>query len=334
MYKYLDVNDKDYINNIEEIGKSIRYGKIVIFPTETVYAIGTNALNEKAVKRLYDVKKRSYNHPINLLVSDIQMIESVTNNISELEYKLMEKFFPGPLTIILNKNEKVPNIITAGSDKVGVRIPDNKIAQDIINSAKVPIAAPSANISGRPSITNIDDDIEKEFKHIEYIIDGGNSKIGLESTIVEVIEDEVHILRPGIITYEQIKNVCSKVKKDYENIKNKFNHYIPNYECILVYSKENKKMIEKIKQIAKLYSNPIILSTTENINEYCKMNIINIGSKFNLEEISKNIFKILRQIEKLNPDIVIIEGVEKDKLGIAIMDRLEKACKGNYIEIK
>ena len=334
MYKYLDVNDKDYINNIEEIGKSIRDGKIVIFPTETVYAIGTNALNEKAVKRLYDVKKRSYNHPINLLVSDIQMIESITNNISELEYKLMEKFFPGPLTIILNKNEKVPNIITAGSDKVGVRIPDNKITQDIINSAKVPIAAPSANISGRPSITNIDDDIEKEFKHIEYIIDGGNSKIGLESTIVEVIEDEVHILRPGIITYEQIKNVCSKVKKDYENIKNKFNHYIPNYECILVYSKENKKMIEKIKQIAKLYSNPIILSTTENINEYCKMNIINIGSKFNLEEISKNIFKILRQIEKLNPDIVIIEGVEKDKLGIAIMDRLEKACKGNYIEIK
>ena len=93
-------------------------------------------------------------------------------------------------------------------------------------------------------------------------------------------------------------------------------------------------MIEKIKQIAKLYSNPIILSTTENINEYYKMNIINIGSKFNLEEISKNIFKILRQIEKLNPDIVIIEGVEKDKLGIAIMDRLEKACKGNYIEIK
>ena len=334
MDKYLDLRKNIQYKSLKEPAQIIQNGGIVVFPTETVYGIGTNGLDEKAIEKLYNIKQRPFTKPISLLVSNIEMINKLAKDITELEYKLMEKFFPGPLTIILNKNEKVPNIITAGSDKVGVRIPNNKIAQDIINSAKVPIAAPSANISGRPSITNIDDDIEKEFKDIEYIIDGGNSKIGLESTIVEVIEDEVHILRPGIITYEEIKKVCSKVKKDYENIKDEFNHYIPNYECRLVYSKENKKMIEKIKQIAKLYPNPIILSTAENINEYCKMNIINIGSKFNLEEISKNIFKILRQIEKLNPDIVIIEGVEKDKLGIAIMDRLEKACKGNYIEIK
>lgn len=332
MYKYLNINDKEYANNIEKVGNAIREGKIVIFPTETVYAIGTNGLDYQAVKKLYDIKKRSYNHPINLLVSDIQMIENITMNITNLEYKLMEKFFPGPLTIILNKNEKIPNIVTSGSDKVGVRIPNDKIAQDLIKVAKVPMAAPSANISGKPSGTNIDD-IKDEFEDIEYIIDGGETKLGIESTIVQVIEDEIHILRPGNITYDDLKVISDKVIKDYEDEKDKFKHYIPSCKCVLVYSKHNKKMVDKIRDIASKYNKPLILSYTENIKEYGKINTIDIGFKFNLEEISKNIFKSLREIDKFNPDIVIIEGIEKIGIGIAIMDRLEKACQGNYIEI-
>lgn len=332
MYKYLNINDNEYINNVEKVGNAIRNGKIVIFPTETVYAIGTNGLDEKAVKNLYDIKKRSYDHPINLLVSDIKMIENITKSISKLEYKLMKEFFPGPLTIILNKNKKIPDIVTSGSNKVGVRIPNNKTAQEIIKSAGVPIAAPSANISGKPSGTNIDD-IKEEFENVEYIIDEGNSNLGLESTIIKVIEDEIHILRPGNISYDDLQKVSTKVIKDYEHEDNKFKHYIPNCKCILVYSKENQKIIDKIKEIAHRYNNPVILSTTENIKEYENINTIDIGSKLNLEEISKNIFKSLRKVDKLNSDIVIIEGIEKDKIGIAIMDRLEKACQGNYIEI-
>ncbi len=334
MYKYLNKS-----SNLSKVGKLIKDGEIVIFPTDTVYAIGTNGLDSKAVKRLYDIKKRDYKNPINLLVSSIEMIETIAENISDLEYKLMEEFFPGPFTIILNKKQIIPDIVTANSNKVGVRIPDNKIALEIINQAMVPIAAPSANISGKPSGTNFND-IKLDFlKDAYYIIDDGESEIGLESTIVEVIDDTIHILRPGTITSEEISKISSNVIKDYEQKSNlipsqDIAHYIPNCKCILVYGKDNEKMIDKVNEIASNCTKPVILSTTENIKRYNIENIIDIGSKLNLEEISKQIFKVLRKADTIKADILIIEGVEEKGIGIAIMDRLKKACQGNYVEIK
>ena len=190
---------------IEIAAELIKQGKIVVFPTETVYGIGTNGLDEKAVKKLYEVKQRPLKKPISLLVADMEMVNEIAKDITEIEYKIMEKFFPGPLTIILKKKDIVPDIVTSGQDTVGVRMPSGEIARKLVEMSGVPIAAPSANITGEPSGTNLQE-IKKHFKgKADCFIDGGDSELGISSTIVQVVDGEIQILRQGIITLEQIE---------------------------------------------------------------------------------------------------------------------------------
>lgn len=204
MKNYLDCKKNWNKEQLKEPAKILKNGGIVVFPTETVYAIGTNGLNEEAVKRLYKTKQRPSTKPMSLLVSDIEMVKKITKNISEKEYQLMEKFFPGPFTLVLKKNNMIPDTLTAGKETVGVRMPDNAIAIELIKMAGVPIAAPSANISDKPSGTNIEMILEDFKDKVDYWIDGGKSKIGIPSTIVQVINDEVCILREGNISKEAI----------------------------------------------------------------------------------------------------------------------------------
>ena len=204
MENYLDLrNSKDY-SKLNIPGEIINKGGIVIFPTERVYGIGTKGLDANAVKKLYNIKKRPLNKPISLLVSDFDMLNKITRNITKKEYELMEKFFPGPLTIILNKKYIVPDIVTANTDTVGIRMPSNEITRKLIQYAGVPIAAPSANISGEPSNTNLDNLINIFKNSVDYYIDGGECKLGTASTIIKVIDEVPHILRKGSITEEQI----------------------------------------------------------------------------------------------------------------------------------
>lgn len=207
MEKYIDFKNNIDETKLEFVGKTIANGGIVIFPTETVYGIGTNGLNENAIKSLYSVKKRNLNKPISLLVSSIDMVNEIAYDISDVEYKLMDAFFPGPFTIILKKKNIISDILTAGKNTVGVRMPDCKITQKLIEYAGCPIAAPSANITGKPSGTKVDDFIEDFQDKVDYIIDNGNAKIGLSSTIIQVIDSVPHILREGSITKEQILKV-------------------------------------------------------------------------------------------------------------------------------
>lgn len=211
MEKYIDLkNETDYAK-LKETTKIIKNGGIVIFPTETVYGIGTNGLDANAVKRLYDIKQRPINKPISLLVSNMDMIDKIAKDITETEYKLMEKFFPGPFTIILKKKEIVPDIVTANQDTVGIRMPNGDVAKKLIEYSNVPIATPSANISGKPSGTNIKDIFNDFNKKVDYFIDGGESNLGIASTIVKVIDEVPHILRQGSITKEQIEELTGKV---------------------------------------------------------------------------------------------------------------------------
>ena len=210
MEKYINLENKLDYEELKIPAKIIKEGGIVIFPTETVYGIGTNGLNKEAIKKLYEVKQRPLNKPISLLVSNIEMVNQVAKNISKLEYKIMQNFFPGPLTIILEKKDIVPDILTANTNTVGIRMPSGEIARKLIEYAGVPIATPSANISGKPSGTNIKD-IQKDFVgKVDCFIDNGESKLGIPSTIVRVINDEVHILRQGSISMEQIKVIYHK----------------------------------------------------------------------------------------------------------------------------
>ena len=206
---YLDLkNNKDYTKLIEP-AQIIKNGGLVIFPTETVYGIGANGLDKNAIKKIYEAKQRPLNKPISLLVNSIDMIESFAKDITDIEYAIIKKFFPGPLTIILNKKKIVPDVLTAGSNTIGIRMPANDIALNLINYAGVPIATPSANISGKPSGTNLNDIIKDFDGNVDCFIDDGPSKIGLASTIVKVVDRVPHILRQGSISIDEINSVIN-----------------------------------------------------------------------------------------------------------------------------
>ena len=198
---------------LKKVAQIIKNGGIVVFPTETVYGIGTNGLDANAIKKLYEVKKRSLSKPISLLVSDIDMIKKVAKNITEAENKIIENFFPGPLTIILKKKKIVPDILTANGDTVGIRIPDNEIARKLIKYAGVPIATPSANISGKSSGINLQD-IKKEFKNkVDYYVEDKQISTGVSSTIVKIEKGIPKILREGNITKKEIEKALKCVSK-------------------------------------------------------------------------------------------------------------------------
>ena len=329
MAKVLDLKNDNEYNKLKEAAQIIKNCGLVLFPTETVYGLGANGLDENAVKKIYIAKGRNENNPINLLVSNMEMINNIAKHISDLEYKLMESFFPGPFTIILKKKSIVPSIVTANGDTVGVRMPSGIIAKELVELAGVPIAAPSANISGKPCGTNFND-IYNDFKDkVDYMIDGGDSSIGIESTIVKVIDNIPHILRPGSITDEQIEKIAGTIIKDYENSvsnlpSSNYDHYTLNSKSLLVISNDNEKMVSKINEIANTYSFPVIIAKHENINRYNVKTIIDMGTL--LDDIAKNIFSNLRKADSFSPDIVIIEGVKNEDVGLAIMNRLMKAC--------
>ena len=340
--KYLNSEE----NNIEAAAKIIQDGGLVLFPTETVYGIGANALNDDAVKKIFIAKGRAQDNPLILHISDMEMLSQIADNISELEYKLMDTFWPGPFTIVLNKKAGIAKVATCDGNTVGVRMPSSKIAHDLIKAANLPIAAPSANISGKPSGTKLQDIIEELQDKVDYILDGGESDIGLESTVVRVIDNEVRILRPGKITKEDIEKVVNNVEID-KNIMGqleqdekvlspgmKYRHYAPTTHCKLIYSENNDRMTNAILEIAKINKKVLILATTENIGKYAGFECIDIGSRNNLLEISHNIFSALRKIDAYHADIAIIEGVKPEGIGLAIMNRLIRACEHDYIEVK
>lgn len=341
--KYADLRTNIDLNKIKEAAKSIKNGELVLFPTETVYGIGANALNEKAVDKIFKAKGRAGDNPLIVHISDLYMLKDLVKNVGIVEQKLINKFWPGPLTIIFDRKKCVPNNVTAGLDTVGIRMPSNEIARRLIEYAKLPIAAPSANISGKPSGTKIEDIIEELDGKVDYILDTGMTDIGVESTVVIIKENKVHILRPGQITVEDIKKLGIDVVIEKQIMEEcepqekvmspgmKYRHYAPNTKCLLVYSEDNNKLVNKINEQIQSEKDVLVLGRTSNLDKYNTENKLDMGES--LEEISKNIFTLLRKVDKYNVNLVIIEGVKKEGLGLAIMNRLIRACEHNYIEI-
>lgn len=334
---------------IEEAAQEIRKGNLVLFPTETVYGIGANALDEQAVKKIFIAKGRAQDNPLIVHVSNIKMVNDIVENIGILEQKLIEKFWPGPLTIIFQRKESkvIPNVVTANLDTVGIRMPSNEIAQKLIEKAGVPIAAPSANISGKPSGTKVEDIITELDGKVEYILDGGMTDIGLESTVIKVNGEEIDILRPGKITKEQLEEVAKEVKVDKHVLTQvshdeivtspgmKYRHYAPNTKCIMIYGKQEEKMIEKINEVIdeqeKENKKVLVIGREKHLKFYQTEIKWNMGES--LEEVAKNIFTLLRKVDKEQVDLVIIEGVGEKGLGLAITNRLIRACAYNYLKI-
>lgn len=340
MSKYIKLGGNYNKGKLKEAADCINNGDLVLFPTETVYGIGANGLDASAIEKIFVAKGRKQDNPLILHVSNMEMINIIAKDINPIEKILIDNFFPGPFTIILKKRDIVPLIATGNLDTVGVRMPSNKIAHDLIEFANVPIAAPSANISGRPSGTNVSDIFDELNDKVSYIIDGGDTDIGLESTVVRVVDDVVHILRPGKITVEDIKRIGLDVIVD-ENVLNKvsdmkevaspgmkYRHYAPKTNCLLVFSKDNKKFIDKVRSIEK-EKKILVLCRNSNVLKF--KNALPLGDS--LEEISQNLFTILRKVDDYDVELVVIEGVNIDGLGLAIMNRLIRACSYNYIKL-
>ena len=340
--KYINLKEEYNEEKIKEAAQDILNGKLVIFPTETVYGIGANALNDNACKNIFKAKGRAGDNPLIVHVNNVDMIKQLVEEPNEVEKILISTFCPGPFTLILKAKNIIRKSVTAGLDTVGIRMPSNKIANKLIEYAGVPIAAPSANVSGRPSGTKIED-ILKEFDgKVSTIIDDGMVDIGLESTVVRVIDNKVRILRPGKIIKENIEKLGIEVEID-KNILGKYDgkekvlspgmkyrHYAPNTKCMMVYSKNEEAMVNKINELIK-DKKALVVCRDKNFDKYDTKNKIKMGNS--LEEMAHNIFSILRQVDNYNVDIVIIEGMQKDGLGLALNNRLLRACEYNYIEI-
>lgn len=325
----------------------IRNGEIIIFPTETVYGIGANALDENAVGKIFVAKGRPSDNPLIVHLADRNKIEDVAQDITEVEQELIDNFMPGPFTLILKRKPIIPDIVTAGLDTVAVRIPENIIAKGIITYSGVPIAAPSANISGKPSGTKIED-IRKELEgKVSAIIDGGETKIGLESTVVKVVDEVPVVLRPGKVTPEQIKEVIGRVRIDknilgtlnkdevVESPGMKYKHYAPETSCKLVYCKDELDQIFYLKKFIKQYDGDVVVIGVEEHKEKLYLDderFISVGKKDNLDEYARNIFSVLRKADKIKSSKIIIEGVKMEGLGYAIMNRLIRTCEHDFFE--
>lgn len=309
--------------------KELDKGNLVIFPTETVYGLGANALDEKSVDKIFEAKNRASNNPLIVHLKNKDEITKYASINNDIESKLIDSFMPGPFTLILQKKDMIPSNVTCNLDTVGIRVPIDPIAHNLLDILDYPIAAPSANVSTKPSGTNINDIIPEFDSKVAYIIDGGDSRIGLESTVCKEIDGIPTILRPGFITKEDIIDVvgCCNVSEfvmkeasgKVESPGMLYKHYSPNTKCILVDK-------ELIKETSLKYTKPIVIGSSE-IDCYKYFNYGN-----DLVSIAHNIFKLLREADKFNGEIILIESVKPVGLGLAIMNRLIRTCEYNYIK--
>ena len=330
----------------KKAGEILRNGELVAFPTETVYGLGGNALCEDASKKIYAAKGRPSDNPLIVHIADKDMVYELATDISESAKKLMEKFWPGPLTLVFKKTDIVPLGTTGGLDTVAIRMPDSKEALELIKEANVPIAAPSANTSGRPSPTEASHVVEDLNGKIAMIIDGGSVGIGIESTIVDVSGDSPMILRPGYITKEMIESQIGKVLVDkvveakaVEEISNddytpkapgmKYKHYAPKADFVMFEGKEadvidaiNKRLKEDERNGRKVG----IICTDESIEKYDGGQKVSIGSRKDEESIARNLYGVLRKFDEMNVDCIYGETFYDVAIGTAIMNRLIKAA--------
>ena len=340
-----DIN-KD-IKFIEEAARVIKSGGIVAFPTETVYGLGANALEEEAVKKIFIAKGRPQDNPLIVHVC-FKDISNLVKKVPKVAQELINKFWPGPLTIILEKKDIIPNMTSADLDTIGIRMPNSEIALKLIELSDRPIAAPSANISGRPSPTEVERCIDDLDGRVDYIIGGESSDIGVESTIIDCTVNPPLILRPGGITLEMLREIDSNIdidkalkSKPSADLKPKapgmkYRHYAPKAHLKIIRGK-NEKTIEIIREMLENYieknSEVAVLTTDENLNRFDKGNIISLGSEKDLNQIAKNLFEALRKCDDLGVQYILCQGFEEKGVGVAIMNRLSKAAGYDIIDV-
>lgn len=333
--------DKEFLDEqLHKVANLLKAGKTVVFPTETVYGLGANALDPEAAKKIYEAKGRPSDNPLIVHISKKEDVDFLARNISQDAKLLMEAFWPGPLTLILDKSDNVPIETTGGLMTVAIRMPSNPIARKLIDLAGVPIAAPSANISGRPSITSSKYLVEELCERVDAIIISEDSEIGLESTVIDMTASTPVILRPGKIGKTEIEKILNKEIELDPSLKDenaapkspgmKYKHYSPNATVIVVTGSLDE-MKQKINQKLSLDKNK-----SDTVKVVCLEERVSLYDGYgiswgkNSQEAAKNLFKILRLMDEQNIEVVYFEALNSDEISEAVMNRLIKAA-GNMI---
>ena len=349
----MDMNTKVVILNkfnieelvIREAASVIREGGTVAFPTETVYGLGANALNPQAVKKIFKAKGRPQDNPLIVHVASHD-IENWVKTIPDIAKKMMDAFWPGPLTIIFSKKEIIPDETTSGLPTVGIRMPNNLVALELIKKAGVPIAAPSANTSGKPSPTVVSRVIEDLNGKVDYIIGGDESEHGLESTIIDCTQTPPCILRPGSITLEALRKFDKDIYIDPSVMKEmkphvvpkapgmKYKHYAPKAPVTIV-SGELSNTIEKIKVLSASFDQHRvgILCSEETKGQYHHGIVLAVGSREDLHTIGHHLFEALRTLDDFGVERIFSESFQEEGVGVAIMNRLKKAASYDVIDV-
>lgn len=308
-----------------EAAQIIKNGGLVAFPTETVYGLGANVFDSKAVEKIFAAKMRPNDNPLIAHIGNLNQIKLLASEINQTAQKFIDAFFPSPLTLVLPKTKEVPLIATAGLETIGVRMPNHKLAQEFLQACETPVVAPSANLSGKPSPTTWEAVYEDLNSRIDCILQGEQTIVGLESTVVDCTSEIPLILRTGAITLEQLQAVVSETKlyqvKENEVVKSpglKHRHYSPRAKVVLVsnydlYSKHYDIRIEGFEKSA-------FIGLNDSPNQFDLKKICS-----SIEEYAHEVFAFFRECDTQNMDIIFCEEVEQKGIGLALMDRLRRA---------
>ncbi|WP_026591847.1 L-threonylcarbamoyladenylate synthase [Bacillus sp. UNC437CL72CviS29] len=331
---------KDY-PQLQEAARLLRENEAIAFPTETVYGLGANAMNDEAIAKIFEAKGRPSDNPLIVHIGAKSQLGEIVREITPVAEELMKHFWPGPLTIILPKKDGISEKVTAGLDTVGVRMPDHPVALALIEEANVPVAAPSANRSGRPSPTLASHVYEDLNGKIAGIVDGGATGVGVESTVIDCTSDVPTILRPGGITKEQLEDVIGTVsldpalKDEKEKPKApgmKYTHYAPKAPLSIVEGSRDfiQQLVDKKKSEGYAVG---VLTTEENQHVYKADVVLSCGMRSDLASVATKLYDVLRTFDASKVDMIFSESFPNEGIGNAIMNRLTKAA-GHHIIIE
>lgn len=338
------------LDKLSYAAEAIRRGALVAFPTETVYGLGANALDKMAVLRIFKAKGRPLDNPIIVHIGRVEDIHLVAKDVPSTALELASRFWPGPLTLILRKSETVPKETCGGRETVAVRMPAHPIALMLVREAGVPVAAPSANLSGRPSPTSAKHVLEDLDGKIDIIIDGGRTAHGVESTVLDVSKRPPLILRPGPITLEVLSECLGKVdvhpnvlKSGFADVEAlapgmKYRHYAPKAQLVL-FEGPKEKVVKAIQrkglELSRKGKRVGIATTKEDEVFFKSFQVVkSFGSRRRLDVVAKNLYEVLREMDHKKVDVILCEGFEDKGLGLTIMNRLRKAAAGKVVKVR
>ncbi|MFD1020079.1 L-threonylcarbamoyladenylate synthase [Thalassobacillus hwangdonensis] len=340
VWKINSIQTEGSSDDLDEAAQLLKAHETVAFPTETVYGLGADATCEQAVDKIFQAKGRPADNPLIVHVASKQKIEDLVTVIPPVAEKLIEQCMPGPLTIVLESNGSCAANVTAGLSTVAIRMPDHPVANALLKACDLPLAAPSANRSGRPSPTEAEHVYQDLNGRVSGIVDGGPTGVGVESTVVDCTSEVPIILRPGGLTKEEIESVVGEVMvdpalaSDRDKPKSpgmKYKHYEPEAPLWLVNGSDDF-FIQQLRELEQQGKRVGVIASTQFINKIEDANALSVGSRKDLKEVAVNLYKALRHFKKADVDVILCEAFPNEGVGEAIMNRLQKAASSQLDE--